>query len=130
MTVTSPDSVPIHIKVSMKTAMLSFRSFEKDTTFMTSVCFPTNKTLPKGILKDRICFQKSKLLHGLSVLVDRPILVSALYSVQLLLVSRKHLVVGYFSFSLFFIGHHTGSKLNETDRKGHNYRSVMTAGRA
>ena len=34
------------------------------------------------------------------------IFVSALKSIQLLLVVRKHLLIGHFSFSLLFIGHH------------------------
>ena len=49
-------------------------------------------------------------------MVDRPILVSVLLSIQLLSVLRKHLVTGQFSFSQFFIGHHKGSKFTGTDR--------------
>ena len=49
-------------------------------------------------------------LHSLTMLANRPnILVSALYSAQLILVLRKHLVAGQFSlfsFSLLLIGHH------------------------
>ena len=36
------------------------------------------------------------------MLANRPILVSALYSIQLLLVLRKHLVIGQFNFLLYF----------------------------
>ena len=56
------------------------------------------------------------------MLADRPILVCALSSIQLLSVMRKHLVIGQFSFSVFVIGHHTGSKFTGTDRNGLNYR--------
>ena len=42
------------------------------------------------------------LLHSQSMLV----LVSALYSVQLLSVLRKQLVISQYNFSLLFIGHY------------------------
>ena len=46
------------------------------------------------------------ILHGPSMLADRPVLVSAEYQSNLIVsVLRKHLVIGQFSFSLFFIGH-------------------------
>ena len=49
------------------------------------------------------------------MLAKRPVLVSGLYSLQLLLVFRKHLIIGQLSFSLFFIGHpDTGSTFTET----------------
>ena len=44
-----------------------------------------------------------KLLHDLSMLADRQILVIALYSAQLLSALRKHLVINH-EFSLFDIG--------------------------
>ena len=37
---------------------------------------------------------------------DSPILVSVLLSIQLQVVLRKHLVIGQYSFSLFFVDHH------------------------
>ena len=43
-------------------------------------------------------------LHCPPMFADRPILVSAQQSVQLLSVLRKHQVNSQFSFSLFFIG--------------------------
>ena len=35
----------------------------------------------------------------------------------------KHLVIGQFSSSLFFIGQHTGSNFTGTDRNGPNNRN-------
>ena len=61
-------------------------------------------------------------LHGPSMLTNRPILVSVLKSIHLLSILRKHLVIGHFSFSLFFIGHHTGSKLILTTKTGLIFR--------
>ena len=56
------------------------------------------------------------------MLAGMPILVSALLSIQLISVLRKHLVFGQFSCFLFFIGQPTGSKPTGTDRNGPNYR--------
>ena len=53
---------------------------------------------------------------------DRPSSVGALLSIQLLSVLSFYLVIGQFSFSLFFIGHHTRSKFTGTDQKGPYYR--------
>ena len=39
---------------------------------------------------------------------------------QLLSILRKHLVIGQFSCSLIFIGHHLGSTFTGTDRNGPN----------
>ena len=44
--------------------------------------------------------------HGPSRLADRPNTVSALQPIQLLSVLVKDLVIGQFSFSLFFNGRH------------------------
>ena len=56
-----------------------------------------------------------------SMLVDIPVLVSALLSIKPLLVLRKHLVIGQISFSLFFIDHHLGSTFTITDGNGPYY---------
>ena len=49
----------------------------------------------------------------------------------LLSVLRGHLVIGQFSFSLFFVGHHLGSTFTGTDRNGPNYRiGLDCAGRS
>ena len=48
------------------------------------------------------------MMHGLSML---PI---GQYRLELLSVLRKHLVIGQFSFSLFFIGHHLETVSEET----------------
>ena len=53
--------------------------------------------------------------------VDCPILVRAQYLIQLLSVLRKHLVIGQFSFSQFFIGHYIGSTLTRMDQNGPDY---------
>ena len=55
-----------------------------------------------------ICFLK---LHGPSMLTNMLISVSALLSIQLISVLRKHLVICQFKFSLLFIGHHQSAKL-------------------
>ena len=62
-------------------------------------------------------------MHDPSMLAERPILVSALESIQLLLILKKKLlVIGKSSFSLFSIDHHRGSKLTEKDNNGPHYR--------
>ena len=40
-----------------------------------------------------------------SLPADKLILLKTLHSIQLLSVLRKHLIIGQFSYSLFFIGH-------------------------
>ena len=54
------------------------------------------------------------LLHSPLMLADRPVWL-VLYS-QFFVGLRTHLVIGDFSFSLFFIGHHTGIKFTGTDQ--------------
>ena len=51
------------------------------------------------------------VIARLSMLVNRPILISALQSIQVLLTLMKHLIIGLFNFSPSFTGHHLGSKL-------------------
>ena len=51
-----------------------------------------------------------KRLHGQSMLADSLILVKcSIINTQFLFVKKKHLVIGQFSFSLFFIGHQSPS---------------------
>ena len=59
-----------------------------------------------------------KLLHGSSMLAGMPILVSALSSIQLISVLRKHLAFGQFSCSLFFIDQPTVVNLPERTETG------------
>lgn len=70
------------------------------------------------------------VLHGLPILTNRPIFVSAssnFYRFNL----RKHLDIGRFNFPLLSYDHQTGSKFTVTDRYGHYIRiGPDCAGRA
>ena len=64
--------------------------------------------------------------HSLSSLAERPILPSILESVQLLLVLRKPLVTGQFSFALFFICHHQPANVVWLQYPSSRLRNHMT----
>ena len=57
-----------------------------------------------------------------SMLAKRPILVGALSSISLLLILRKHLLIGQFSFSLTFIGHNMSRNFTKMDQNRPSYR--------
>ena len=79
------------------------------------VCFSRHMTLKQHLIKANIIRRGSNIdiniLHGPSMLADTPILVECSIINPTFSVLRRYLVIGLFSFSLLFIGHHQFANL-------------------